>query len=113
MSQAENTNEIKKHRNRTADERRRHAAKDFELAEALANNCPGLKLKRCAGHHYQLIRYHREYTRRWLLNIYPGNQRLYWDMNHVGMHYLKLSSPWTLISVVEAAIRQACRETKR
>lgn len=71
MTDWDKTNEDRK---QIADDRKEKAAKDFDSAAALANNCPGLCLKKHTHHHYQLIRYHPEQRRRWILNIYPGNR---------------------------------------
>ena len=61
--------------------------------------------------HYQLVSHDPD----WLLNIYPGNCRLYWDPKHRGP-FLKVNSPWCLRTIVAAAIRanrQHRRDRKR
>jgi hypothetical protein len=40
----------------------------------------------------------------WILNIYPGNRRLYHDRNCPKPPFLKIKPDWTLIDVVQAAI---------
>ena len=40
----------------------------------------------------------------WLLNIYPGNRRLYHDRQRPKPPFLKIKPDWTLIDVVRAAI---------
>ena len=80
--------------------RRIGASQDFRSAQLLAKEAGMVLL--CHGEaHYQLV-YGRD---RWVLNIYPGNQRLYHDKAHQGP-YLNLAFwPWSLEDVVRAAIR--------
>lgn len=40
----------------------------------------------------------------WLLNIYPGNRRLYHDRQKPKPPFLKMKPDWTLLDVVRAAI---------
>lgn len=56
--------------------------------------------------HYQL----RSPTAGWLLNIYPGNGRLYWDPRYRGP-FLRVREGWTLLDVIEATIQQMERGT--
>lgn len=48
--------------------------------------------------HYQLS------TGTWLLNIHPGNKRLYWDRQWKRGPFLAVEGEWTLVDVVKAAI---------
>jgi hypothetical protein len=81
--------------------RRGAAGTDFGAAQRLAAR-HGLILKRRSESHYQLCRK----SRQWLLNIYPGNCRLYYDRNKQKPPFLTIDSPWTLLGVVEAMVRQ-------
>ena len=42
----------------------------------------------------------------YILNIYPGNRRLYYDRSHRKPPFLKLPDEWSLLNVVQAAIEQ-------
>ena len=42
---------------------------------------------------------------KWLLNIYPGNRRLYHDQNRMGP-FLSVPDDWTLLDVVRAAVER-------
>ena len=98
-------------------ERRQQATSDFDTVQCDASSA-GLSLTACGQidldgrhAHYQL----RSHDPAWLLNIYPGNCRLYWDPNHRGP-FLKVNSPWCLRTIVAAAIRanrQHRRDKKR
>lgn len=83
-------------RHETKHERLATARKDLIEAETLAAQ-NGLYLRRCTDSHYQLR------GARWLLNLYPGNQRLYRDPTKDQLGWLELPDPWTLLDVVHAA----------
>ena len=79
------------------------AADDFEMAKlAAARN--GLTLKRQTDAHYQVSKNGAG----WLLNIYPGNQRIYRDPNKPAAPHLDLQGVheecrcWKLIDIVMA-----------
>lgn len=78
--------------------RRDEAERDFPAAEEIA--CMhGMNLVRRSDHHYQL-----SHVNGWLQNIYPGNQRLYWDRNKPKPPFLQLPDEWGLVDVVKAAV---------
>lgn len=80
-----------------SETRRRQAREDFPAAYRLAA-AHGLTLLIHTHAHYQLI-----HPDGWVLNIYPGNQRLNHDANRKGP-FVRVKGEWTLISVVEAVI---------
>lgn len=97
-------------------QRRQAAIDDFDAARRLADESD-LRLRACVNKdvsglcsHYQL----RSTNPKWLLNIYPGNRRLYWDPNLKGP-FLYIDKTWSLRSVVVAAItaNQELRRRKR
>lgn len=71
---------------------------DFEEASKLASQA-GMTFVKHSEIHYQL----RGKTG-WVLNVYPGNRRIFHDRNHLRPPYLKIQSDWTLIDIVNAAI---------
>lgn len=75
------------------------AADQFEEVRAKASE-HGLKLKRCTNTHYQLT------DGNWLLNLYPGNCRIYHDRNRgsIGPFLNFVGIKWTLAEVVNRAI---------
>ena len=81
--------------------RRDAASESFPFVRGLAED-HGLKLVCHGDAHYQLEPDTEE--RGWLVNIYPGNQRLYHDRNRPKAPFLDAGRPWTLESVVRAAI---------
>ena len=80
--------------------RRDQAAIDWTKAFIAAKDS-GMTLKRCTDQHYQLSHPHG-----WLLNIYPGNRRLYHDKNRAKGPFLNVPHDWTLPDVVNAAAKQ-------
>lgn len=80
--------------------RRFEASYTFEQAQHLANE-HGLVFKQMSDTHYQL---RKPYG--WILNLYPGNQRLYWDRNFPNYHININKTLWTLLDVVEAIVAQ-------
>lgn len=80
-------------------ERRESATGDFREASTLAAQ-NGLTLTRKSETHYQLTS-----KSGWLMNVYPGNCRLYHDRNRPAAPYLRVPSPWTLADIVRAAIK--------
>lgn len=77
---------------------RKVAEADFEIAQRAAER-HGIVLMRKSDSHYQ-IRFHG-----CLLNVYPGNRRLYHDKNHKTPPRLKLPSNWTIIDVINTIIQ--------
>lgn len=80
-----------------AEQRRNVSNECFIEARRLAMRA-GLTLVRHTETHYAL-----ESPMGWLINIYPGNRRLYADRNRKKSPFLKLIDDWTLIDVVKAA----------
>jgi len=79
-------------------ERRAVSNNEFGAASQLATQS-GMTLVRHSEVHYQL-----RGQAGWLLNIYPGNRRLYHDRNRPKPPYLKVDPNWTLIDIVRTAI---------
>jgi hypothetical protein len=85
-----------------AEGQERRAAADETFADAQALASPfGLVLARHSAVHYTL-----SLPGGWWLNVYPGNRRLFWDRNRPRPPYLRLPLEWTLLDVVQAAIRE-------
>jgi len=81
---------------------RRVAEQDYPAARALAEQ-NGLRLIRYRSTHFALV---AKGPTPWRLEVYPGNQRLYPPHgSKAATPHLKLPSPWSLIDVVNAAIR--------
>lgn len=93
--------ELKKHRKQAKLRRRRRADEEYFDASQLADDY-GMDLVQCSDTHYQLIG-----LTDWILNIYPGTQRLYNDPNHGKPPYLLTLMPdtWGLEDVVRAVIK--------
>lgn len=87
-------------------DRRGDALRDFRAARTLAH-CNNLCLDHHTDAHYQLM----PRDRHWLLNIYPGNCRLYYDRNKAKPPYLRIDSPWTLTEVVQAMVHELERKS--
>ena len=91
---------LKQERQAQGYKRRRQAWEDFKPAAQAASQF-GMILVQHTETHYSL-----RHQKGWILNIYPGNRRLYRDPNtHTRSPYLKLPEDWTLIDVVEACAR--------
>jgi hypothetical protein len=75
------------------------AARQFDKACDLAEEHRFI-LRQCTHYHYQLL----PYSRKWLINIYPSNRRLYGDQKRPGPR-LPVSAGWDLLEVVRAAIQ--------
>jgi hypothetical protein len=90
----------REHKQTLGHERRWSADDLFRQARERAA-AAGMGLTRVSDVQYQL----RHPSAGWLLNIYPGNGRLYWDPNHRGP-FLRMRERWSLLDVVEAAIAQ-------
>lgn len=79
--------------------RRADATREFSEACQLAE-ANGLRLVRHTDAHYQLVHVEKD----WLLNIYPGNGRLYSD-SHRKPPYFGLEPGFSLIEVVRRAMQ--------
>jgi hypothetical protein len=88
---------LKREKQAERAESRAEAWDEFGEAQRLAVKA-GLVLRRCTEAQYQLY-----VDGGWLLNIYPGNGRLYSDPNRRGP-FLKVPMIWSLLDVVRAAI---------
>lgn len=91
---------IAQERAKRGGRRRRQAEADFPAAAALAER-HGMTLVRHQTGHYALSDGH------WLLNLYPGNGRLYADGNRDRAPFLGLGGEWGLEDAVRAAQRGA------
>ena len=89
---------IKQERQMRGMNRRALARDDFSEAEHIADEAD-LCLRECSNTHYQLI------GDGWIINLYPGNQRIYADKGGARAPYLEVAHPWTLITAVQAAIK--------
>jgi hypothetical protein len=89
-------------RQREGQERRQFNARLWtSLVEPLSEI--GVMLHRHDDGHYAV-----EHKRvRWLVNLYPGNQRIYADRNRPKAPYLSLPDPWTLQDVADELLRLA------
>jgi hypothetical protein len=95
---------IAEKRTQESSQRRTLNKEDFQIALQLANKA-GIELIQKTEFHYQLKNH-------WLINVYPGNQRLYYDRNFPKPPFLNIKSDWNLIDVVKAAILASGDETK-
>jgi hypothetical protein len=89
-------------RSRDAIDRRQQADRDFGEAQRLAQQS-GLFLRKCSPTQYQLSVWNVPATG-WLINIYPGNRRIYADPKRPRAPYLRLPDGWGLIDVVRVAV---------
>ena len=103
------TNEMwrgyRKHQQDERARRRARSAKLFSEAAELAEK-NGMHLRQVNRHQYQLI-----WDAGGLVNIYPGNCRLYLDKKRPPTPYLNIRDEWDLMDVVRAAIRANTGET--
>lgn len=91
---------IREARRLEGEANRRKAAEEFPTqAERL--KAAGIKLRRYDESHYSA-----HLPGRWILNIYPGPQRLYGDPRHGKPPFLDVPSPWTLTDVVDQLLIQ-------
>lgn len=79
--------------------RRERAWTAFDAAKKRAADA-GLRLTRHSEQHYQIS------DGAWIINLYPGNQRIYADPKRRRAPFLELKRPWSLMDAVEAAINQ-------
>ena len=101
----EHYKEARRERALDGEDNREKATREF--AEACKMATPlGLCLIQKSPQHYQIM----PTNRRWLLNLYPGNQRVYTDPNKPERGpYLGLRIPWGLVDVIEFFAREARR----
>lgn len=93
---------LRAERAKEGEKRRQSALQGYKEAAALANQV-GWIFKCHSEIHYSL---RKPQENSWLLNIYPGNRRLYYDRNKPRGPRLKLKDNWKLVDVVLAAIQQ-------
>jgi len=96
---------LKEMRKVDGDARRQHCRDTLSKAKTLAAE-HGFLLLQKSEVHYQLLG-----LGGWLINLYPGNQRIYADPNRAKAPYLRIEkAEWDLIDAVKAAINSgACR----
>lgn len=95
---------IKKQRQNEAADRRSVAASEFASASAMATRS-GLELMQLTPTHFQLR------GRGWIINLYPGNQRIYKDRStREKAPHLELQETWRLSDVVVAAIESNAKK---
>lgn len=78
------------------EERRQKATADYDQAVLVAKGFD-MKLVRHSEIHYTL----RPANNGWLLNIYPGNKRLYYDRKYGKPPFIPLPLNWSLVDVVK------------
>ena len=91
--------EMGKERQEEGEVRRNKAGNDFSIAKRMAES-KGWVLKQHTYSHFQLI----SPGRKIIINLYPGNQRIYQDPKKRGP-YLKIPFEWTLCDVVKEATK--------
>lgn len=86
---------------RTKGKRQRRAVSSrlFDRAQGLAE-AHGLVLLRHTEVHYSLRK-----PDAWMIELYPGNGRIYSPKLHRGP-YLDLPRPWTVLDAVKAAVKE-------
>lgn len=94
-------NVVKQERQQDSQRRRDHNAAIFEQARDYAAS-HGMILWRCSDVQYQLCG-----GNGWLINLYPGNQRIFRDINKPRAPRLSVSCEWDLMDVVKEAARLA------
>lgn len=87
---------LAKNRSQESAQRRLLSKENYNIAVQLATKA-GIELIKKTEFHYQL-------KNNWLINVYPGNQRLYHDRNFPKPPFLKIKPDWNLLDIVEAAI---------
>lgn len=87
---------IKAIRKQDGQANRDDAVLKFDKARFLAE-ASGMTLVCHTSAHYQLS------NGSWLIDVYPGNQRVRADKQKAKAPYLDLPSPWTLLDVVNEA----------
>lgn len=93
---------LRAERAKDGEQRRQEALKVYQAAAQLATQV-GWLFNRHSEVHYSL---RKPQGNSWILNIYPGNRRLYYDQNKPKGPYLKVKDNWNLLDVVQAAIVQ-------
>lgn len=88
---------MKKERQQQGETRREDAASNYAEAARAAKD-RGMRLIRHTDAHYQL----RHWRKNWLLDLYPGNQRIYRPNREPRAPFLEFEEEWTLLDVVFA-----------
>jgi hypothetical protein len=99
--------DLRRIRSRDAMGRRERADRDFGEAHRLAQQA-GLFLHKCSPTQYQLSVCNRPASG-WLINVYPGNLRIYADPHRPRAPYLRLPDDWGLIDIVRTAVEAVAR----
>ena len=91
---------LKRERFKAGQERRATAEHDYADALRLCRGTPLMLVKKdCSLYHL------RHASAGWLINLYPGNQRIYADRNRPRAPFLELTgTAWTLLDIVKAAL---------
>lgn len=104
-STSEYWRDIKDARRQERQENR--AVSEGMFAEAaMCAEASGFRLVKHSDAHYSLRKFSKRDTflPLWILNIYPGNRRIYRDPNTIKKApFLKLKPDWTLMDVVKVA----------
>lgn len=93
---------LRDEKTKKGEQRRQFALKDYENAATLAKQV-GWEFICHSEAHYSL---RNPQENSWILNVYPGNRRLYYDPNKPKGSFLNLNDNWSLTDVVFAAIHQ-------
>lgn len=93
---------LRAERAKEGEQRRQEALKLYNAAAQLATQV-GWILNCHSEVHYSL---RKPQGNSWILNIYPGNRRLYYDQNKPRGPCLKVKDNWNLLDIVQAAIVQ-------
>jgi len=92
--------DIREARQGMGEQNRLAAIDDFPATQRRCS-LAGLALMQHSEVHYSITHPHRG----WRLNIYPGNRRIYMDLNRPRAPYLKLPEDWSLEDVITALIQ--------
>lgn len=65
----------------------------------------GLELNQHSQWHFSLTCM-KNGVRKWRRNIYPSNQRIWWDKKCGKAPYLDLPTPWNLLDVVKKSVEK-------
>lgn len=96
--------EYKAKQKKGRDENYARAMEHYETARDLATE-NGFALQQHSTWHFSLTCV-QDGKRKWRFNLYPSNQRIYWDRKCGKAPFLNLPKPWTFLDVVSAAIIQ-------
>ena len=87
---------LKKERQESGCAQRAIADASFQHACQIARK-GGLQLNRHSEAHYSI----EHPTKKWRLNIYPGNRRIWMDRNRPKAPYVNVEYDWQLLDVVK------------